>query len=295
MLVRDVMMVDLPTATDVTPSALWRPIGVAAGRLLCAPMEAVSPTHTNTHTRANHAHIHCLQLVSTTAPSVPIQRLVPTATWTSLSRTVTTLEVWHSCGTARLINIPVPCSACEAHCVSCSDGNTCTACEPGYDLFGGDCNLCGDGVLEGAEECDDNNTLSGDGCNSTCGVESGDGWVCSSASPSVCQRKYCSGVVLLHRRCDTDVDANVCYHACTVCGNGVVEGTEECDDNNTVGGDGCRPNCTIDTSRPWTCSSAPSVCQCRQQCHLVSTHSPCWQCAAMVFWRERKNAMITAL
>ncbi|MBT4277958.1 DUF4215 domain-containing protein [Candidatus Falkowbacteria bacterium] len=31
--------------------------------------------------------------------------------------------------------------------------------------------LCGDGVLEGAEECDDQNILSGDGCSSTCAIE----------------------------------------------------------------------------------------------------------------------------
>ncbi len=30
------------------------------------------------------------------------------------------------------------------------------------------------------------------------------------------------------------------------CGNGVVEGREECDDGNTVGGDGCSPFCTLE-------------------------------------------------
>lgn len=34
--------------------------------------------------------------------------------------------------------------------------------------------VCGDGVTEGSEVCDDGNTLSGDGCNSTCTLE--DGW-----------------------------------------------------------------------------------------------------------------------
>lgn len=32
---------------------------------------------------------------------------------------------------------------------------------------------CGNGVIEGAESCDDNNTMTGDGCNATCGVEAG--------------------------------------------------------------------------------------------------------------------------
>jgi len=33
------------------------------------------------------------------------------------------------------------------------------------------------------------------------------------------------------------------------CGNDVVEGTEECDDGNTIGGDGCAANCTNETRR----------------------------------------------
>ncbi len=34
-------------------------------------------------------------------------------------------------------------------------------------------NLCGNGSIEGAEECDDNNTSDGDGCSSLCEVEEG--------------------------------------------------------------------------------------------------------------------------
>ncbi len=30
------------------------------------------------------------------------------------------------------------------------------------------CNVCGDGVIDDAEECDDGNTISGDGCSSSC-------------------------------------------------------------------------------------------------------------------------------
>jgi cysteine-rich repeat protein len=43
--------------------------------------------------------------------------------------------------------------------------------------------VCGDGVIEVPEECDDHNTDDGDGCSSTCTVE--DGWVCEG-EPSVC-------------------------------------------------------------------------------------------------------------
>ncbi len=37
-----------------------------------------------------------------------------------------------------------------------------------------------------------------------------------------------------------------------VCGNNVVEGTEQCDDGNTVGGDGCAANCTNETRQTCT-------------------------------------------
>jgi len=35
-----------------------------------------------------------------------------------------------------------------------------------------------------------------------------------------------------------------------ICGNGVIEGTEECDDGNTVGGDGCSSTCTTEAVTP---------------------------------------------
>ena len=42
------------------------------------------------------------------------------------------------------------------------------------------------------------------------------------------------------------------------CGDGVIEGTEECDDNGTVPGDGCDASCEIEPG--WTCEGEPSVC-----------------------------------
>jgi len=50
---------------------------------------------------------------------------------------------------------------------------------------------CGDGIQAGDEACDDGNTLNDDGCNSTCGIESG--WNCTTAvacGPSSCVDSY---------------------------------------------------------------------------------------------------------
>jgi len=42
------------------------------------------------------------------------------------------------------------------------------------------------------------------------------------------------------------------------CGNGLIEGTEGCDDGNNLAGDGCSHTCVIETG--WTCSGEPSSC-----------------------------------
>jgi cysteine-rich repeat protein len=61
--------------------------------------------------------------------------------------------------------------------------------------------VCGNGILEEGEECDDGNTLPGDGCCDLCEIE------------------------------------------VPVCGNGIVEAGEHCDDGNTLNGDGCSSAC----------------------------------------------------
>jgi len=42
------------------------------------------------------------------------------------------------------------------------------------------------------------------------------------------------------------------------CGNGIIEGAEQCDDGNLVGNDGCSVTCAIESG--WTCGGVPSVC-----------------------------------
>ena len=72
------------------------------------------------------------------------------------------------------------------------------------DFDPGNLPVCGNGVREACEDCDDGNTTDGDGCSSSCEMEQ------------------------------------------TVCGDGVQGPGEECDDGNTDDGDGCSSSCTLE-------------------------------------------------
>lgn len=65
--------------------------------------------------------------------------------------------------------------------------------------------VCGDGIVQDGEKCDDGNTAYNDGCSGTCTIE----------------------------------------HLCC-CGNGEVEPGETCDDGNHVDGDGCSTECAVE-------------------------------------------------
>jgi cysteine-rich repeat protein len=96
--------------------------------------------------------------------------------------------------------------------------------------------VCGNGALEGDEQCDDGNTGDGDGCSSTCLVETTCG----------------DGVLEGSEQCDdgNTIDGDGCSPECLiqgVCGDGEPNQGEECDDGNTVDGDGCSAACALET------------------------------------------------
>lgn len=82
-------------------------------------------------------------------------------------------------------------------------------------LNGTDVPVCGNGVLEAGEECDDGNGNNFDGCSSTCQIEH------------------------------------------PVCGNGIVELGEGCDDGNAKNGDGCSVECKVETCRTLSRGNSP--------------------------------------
>jgi cysteine-rich repeat protein len=87
--------------------------------------------------------------------------------------------------------------------------------------------LCGDGVKQPEEACDDGNTTSGDGCNAAC------------TSDETCG----NGIRDLSEICDDSGNSSRCDADCSVavCGDAFVnpEADERCEDGNSVAGDGC--------------------------------------------------------
>ena len=161
------------------------------------------------------------------------------------------------------------CKTQDSSC-TCTPGQACVCQKP----------VCGDGIIQIGEQCDDKNSPY-PGCSATCQIEPG--YKCPFAgAPCV---PVCGDGILVQpaEQCDPGMTtvANVtqaCNSDCTVksgwacnaaschktvCGDGVVEGTEGCDPlpfNNDLG-DGCTPLCTAEpTCPPGTTGSPGGAC-----------------------------------
>lgn len=99
--------------------------------------------------------------------------------------------------------------------------------------------VCGNGIPEDGEECDDGNPSETDECLSTCvSASCGDGLV--HAGVEQCD----DGNVV-----ETDDCPSMCLSAS--CGDGFVQaGVEQCDDGNLSNGDGCGAACLAECGNP---------------------------------------------
>jgi uncharacterized delta-60 repeat protein len=123
--------------------------------------------------------------------------------------------------------------------IFCGDGavNGDDECDDGNGIGGDGCRpdcteeLCGDAVVDPQEQCDDGNPTSGDGCQANCALP-----VCGD------------GIGDPGEECDdgNGIGGDGCSETChvEVCGNGTVDPGEHCDDANAALGDGCRSDCT---------------------------------------------------
>jgi len=145
--------------------------------------------------------------------------------------------------------------ACVAGALDCSDttGDTLEVCDDAIDnncdgtideFCGGE--FCGDGVTEGAEQCDDG--AESVTCDSDCtAVVCGDGTLNTSAG----------------EECDPGGESVTCDLDCTLvaCGDGTTNITagEACDDGNTASGDGCNSVCQIEGGGSGTTQTSGNV------------------------------------
>ncbi|MET0052291.1 MAG: DUF4215 domain-containing protein [Candidatus Thiodiazotropha sp.] len=134
----------------------------------------------------------------------------------------------------------------SALAVECGDGYADLAageqCDDGNTIDGDGCSsscllepMCGDGILDEGEACDDGNNMNFDGCSASCTIEA-----------------YCGdGVLDIGESCDDGnlVDGDGCSSECTIepfCGDGILNPGEQCDDGNLDNGDGCSMYCELE-------------------------------------------------
>lgn len=152
-------------------------------------------------------------------------------------------------------------------------------------------NICGNGVMEQKEQCDDGDNNNHDGCSTGCWVLTG--WVCSG-SLSICH-KSCGNTIVEPRwgeECDDggNREKDGCSRICKAekgfvctgdiisrchcvktakecglssCGNGLLDPGEECDNGYMNGKptDACNLNCSV--KQGYTCWGTPggrSIC-----------------------------------
>ncbi len=176
--------------------------------------------------------------------------------------------------------------ACAIGTWGCSDDGTTAVSGTGPGCTGDACgvvtpeNLCGNGGIDTGEACDDKNQNGGDGCSADCLHVEADyectvpGQPCTYTGSHPEVRRVCGdGIIQPGEACDdhnqisrdgcsadceTVESGFVCLKAgepCTptgaICGNQVIETGEACDNGDTNDGDGCSASCQIEEG--WNC------------------------------------------
>jgi cysteine-rich repeat protein len=132
--------------------------------------------------------------------------------------------------------------------------------------------VCGDGAVQPGEACDDGNMADGDGCDNDCTLSCVDA-AADCPDPPTCQAAACSATATCAPVPDptqngADCGAGmVCKDgacAAPVCGDGAVEGMEQCDFGAGNGpGTGCEATCVF------SCTKSPDSCPDMEACNGV--------------------------
>ncbi|MBE7451661.1 MAG: DUF4215 domain-containing protein [Kofleriaceae bacterium] len=147
---------------------------------------------------------------------------------------------------------------CEATCRSTpitapANGDGC--CPPGANTGNDDDCLpgCGNSVVDPGETCDTAIAAGPGACPTTCS----DGMVCTRdvlVNAGTCNAACTFPPITAPANgdgcCPPGANANNDTDCAPVCGNGVVEGTEQCDDGNQVDTDACNNMCRLNATPP---------------------------------------------
>ena len=182
----------------------------------------------------------------------------------------------------------IPITDCCTSVSQCTNGGTCktgvcsnnkcsyptiTSCKSNDGCCASGCNalndndcasVCGNGIREGTEKCDDGGKTSGDGCSSSCVIEAG--YTCNTATPNVCTKSCspsCSGKECGSDGCDGSCGSCTNAHGTTSCSAAGIcqpvcsSGYTNCDGDRTNGCEtcACTPNCGTRT-----CGPVPNGC-----------------------------------
>jgi cysteine-rich repeat protein len=202
--------------------------------------------------------------------------------------TIETTNCYYDCGNGA-IDSGEDCDGTNLNNQGCTD--------LGFDSGTLDCNgscefvttscvtaTCNNGSIDTGEDCDGTN-LNGASCTSL-GYDSGN----LSCSPTSCtfdttqcvtdlcengsldMGEQCDGTIFGGETCQTqgfdggdlscsgscELITTACTNDVPLCGNGVIDNGEQCDDNGTAAGDGCSDTCQIEEG--FECTGTPSTC-----------------------------------
>jgi cysteine-rich repeat protein len=106
----------------------------------------------------------------------------------------------------------------------CDDGNTLSGDTCSHDCLRVELvTACGNGIIDASESCDDGNVRGGDGCSAVCKIE-----------------------VVVQEPAQPRPTPTASVTLPALCGNGMLEEPEECDDGNQRSNDGCSFLCKMD-------------------------------------------------
>ncbi|HEU5179235.1 MAG TPA: DUF4215 domain-containing protein [Candidatus Polarisedimenticolia bacterium] len=127
------------------------------------------------------------------------------------------------------------CETCDTNAFPANAPSSHGACRTGGECGSTSCTFCGDGIVNGGEQCDDGNNIDTDGCRNSCVLP-----ICGDSIVGNTPGETCDPPGN-----PAGNNGNSCREDCTVCGDAVQQPGEMCDDGNGVDTDGCRNNCTL--------------------------------------------------